>query len=264
MTDAEKAALAETQADIEKARAELVKMAAENMRRARAAVERSEAAMTRALVEDIYAQAMEQTGLSRDEINRLAEQYAREEAARPALQPTRPSRAMVAARGVPERHLRSVYDREPVECDSLAFVRAFAGSERHFLVLSGGPGVRKSGSSAWALIEHGGLFLPADEVVAIAGARSEDQAERWRDAKRLDLLVVDDLGTEYHDRAGWFRTVFERLLFARYDACVKTIITTRLDAVDFRAAVGIPVSDRITEAGEFAEIGGASVRGGAR
>jgi len=209
------------------------------------------------LMAAVLAEASRQTGLAASQLRDLA-------ADQPDLPPAteRPSRATVAARGVPERHLRSIYDRPPADCEALRAVREWLPTGTQWLVLSGAPGLCKSGSAAWALTTRvsGGLYLRAADLPALAAAQEEDRRSTWRYASRADLLILDDVGTAHQSASGWSDSVAEQLLTARYDACVRTVITTNLDAPAFAALVGPRIVDRVRESGRFVRLGGESVR----
>jgi hypothetical protein len=66
-------------------------------------------------------------------------------------------------------------------------------------------------------------------------------------------LVVDDLGAEYLDKAGWFLQVLDGIVDARYRECRPTCITTNLGAEDFRRRYGGRIGRRLREGGAFYE-----------
>lgn len=240
-------------------RAELTQTAkanAERIREAEAAREKSDLAETMAAIQK---QASEATGLTVDELMAKADEIAAEEPAE--VVPERISREKVAKRGVPELHLRSVYDREPEDGPALKLVRDFlADPAQIILVLAGGVGTRKTGAACWALTQRAGVFVLAEDLGKIAASRDEDSITLYRQAKNAGLLVLDDLGSEYHDEKGWYVRAFSSLINARYQACAKTIITANLTAEKFKQAYGERVVDRIREVGRFAIVGGASLR----
>jgi hypothetical protein len=175
-------------------------------------------------------------------------------------QQTKPTREQMTGRGVPELHLRHVYDREPVSCDSLNRVQDFLGSDMTLLVLSGGVGTRKSGSACYGLVMRSGRYVTADDLSGLAAARDEEGVVAYRLVKKCGLLVVDDLGGEYVDDKGWFVRAFNAVIDARYSSCLKTIITTNLTADQFKATYGERIADRVRESGRWSDIGGKSVR----
>lgn len=176
--------------------------------------------------------------------------------------PQRPKadRETVAARGVPELHLKHVYDKAPIECEALTTVQEFLGSDMTLLVLSGGVGTRKSGSACWALAERAGRYVTADDLSGLAAARDEEGIVLYRQLKKAALLVIDDLGGEYVDDKGWFVRALASIVDARYAACLKTIMTTNLNAERFKATYGERIADRIRESGRFRDVAGLSVR----
>lgn len=146
------------------------------------------------------------------------------------------------------------------------------------LVLSGQKGCGKSVAAGFAL-------------TALAGARgklptvwdAERSAERrlrawWTSAELAAIgsfngelealceftgpLVLDDLGVEYADAKGFFSQLLDRLIDARYREYSPTVITTNLNAADFKQRYGERLIDRLREGGKFVALGNAqSLRG---
>lgn len=161
-------------------------------------------------------------------------------------------------RGIPELHLRHVYDQVPAECDALFAVRnLLENRDQSLLVLSGGVGTRKTGSACWALIERPGRFVTSSALYRLSVCRKD--ADQYKATRRAQVLVVDDLGCEYRDK-GWFVGEINDIVNERYADCKKTIITTNLDGPAFKERYCDRVADRIWEAGKFVELGGESVR----
>ncbi len=196
------------------------------------------------------------TGLPLEELRRRSEEMG-EEFPRGEERPTRET---VAKRGVPEIHLDAVYDRDPIPCDALKNVQAFLGSRQTLLVLSGGVGIRKTGSACYALVQKPGVFVTADDLGRLAAAKDDESREGWQRAKRAQVLVVDDLGGEYLDDKGWFFRVLNGLIDHRYGARLKTIVTTNVDSPTFKQLYGDRIVDRLREAGRWVTLGGESIR----
>jgi DNA replication protein DnaC len=78
---------------------------------------------------------------------------------------------------------------------------------------------------------------------------------------KAQRLVIDDLGAEYLDAKGFFGSLFDELIDARYAAKLPTIITSNLDAAAFASRYGLRVVDRILEGGRFVGCGNVSLRG---
>lgn len=239
-------------------RAEIAEKIKANQQRIREAEEKREATDLAETMAAIQQEASRQTGLTVPELLAEADRIAADPA---EVIPERISREKVAKRGVPELHLRSIYDREPEDGPALKLVRDFlADPAQIILVLAGGVGTRKTGAACWALTQKAGVFVLAEDLGKIAASRDEDSITLYRQAKNAGLLVLDDLGSEYHDEKGWYVRAFSSLINARYQACAKTIITANLSAEKFKQAYGERVVDRIREVGRFAIVGGDSLR----
>jgi hypothetical protein len=87
---------------------------------------------------------------------------------------------------------------------------------------------------------------------------SATAVDRLKDAP---LLVVDDLISEYLDAKGFFGSLFDELIDARYAGRLATVITTNLDKETFSVRYGLRVVDRLREAGRFFGCGATSMRG---
>jgi hypothetical protein len=74
------------------------------------------------------------------------------------------------------------------------------------------------------------------------------------------LLVIDDLGGEYQDAKGFFLSLLDELVDARYSRKLATIVTSNLDLAAFTTRYGVRIVDRIREAGRFVGCGNASLR----
>lgn len=230
--------------------------AADNARRVKAESNAADERSTADVMRGFQAIAAKATGMTVEEI--LAVGEVPMDVPAPAL--AKPARESVFNRGVPELHLRHIYDHEPIECDSLERVREFLGSDMTLLVLSGGVGTRKSGSACYGLVMRAGRYVTADDLSGLAAARDEDGVVSYRQIKKAGLLVIDDLGGEYVDDKGWFVRALNAVIDARYSACLKTILTTNLTAEQFKATYGERIADRIRETGRWRDIGGQSVR----
>lgn len=112
----------------------------------------------------------------------------------------------------------------------------------------------------------GGLFLDATKLARWSRYNEEEMTR----LERVGALVVDDLGIEYDDKHGAFRSFVDGLINARYSNSVPTLITTNLPANDFqsdgqkvegfKSRYGERVADRIREVGKFVELRGDSMR----
>ena len=134
------------------------------------------------------------------------------------------------------------------------------------LVLSGSRGCGKTTAAAWWLLQRRAparyvSTRPPQFVDAAALTRWPRYDDgRMRELELAAALVVDDLGMEYDDKHGAFRSFVDGLVNARYAKELPTVITTNLPAADFKARYGERIADRIREAGRFVELAGESLR----
>ncbi len=210
-------------------------------------------------MEAIMLTAERATGLTRQQLLAKGAEYQHQ---MPVVLDKRPPRESVLGRGVPELHVRNVFDSEPEDCDALQRVKAFMDADQQvFLVLSGATGTRKSGSACWALSAHPGRYVSATRLLGASVSKLEDERERYAGFFKTPLLVLDDLGSEYASDAGYAAQIINTLVDARYGALLKTIMTTNLDARQFKDRYGERVADRIRELGQWMPVVGKSQRG---
>lgn len=231
---------------------ELAKAAATNAHRVRTQDEQRQHDEFQSLLDGIIQRAEKATGLTREQMLAMPDG--------PPAEVKVDERQVAANRGVPEKHLRSIVDKVPIECDALAEVRKFLGDGKTFLVLSSVNGRYKSGSACWALTQKSGLYLKAADLSGIVAGRDQESITTWRAARRVGLLVLDDLGADYFDEKGWFLRALNSLIDTRYEGVLKTIVTTNLDARMFKGRCGERIVDRIREDGSFVSLAGESIR----
>jgi hypothetical protein len=209
-------------------------------------------------------------------LSEKAELEAAEVAEKSRLEALRPAyiRRVLEAAGVPGRALEVAMSGDLHPTAALA---AVAGSA-HSLILSGGPGCGKTVAAAERIRQH----VADPESWGAAGEPREPRftgaAPVWTSAAQLaradryrgdavgrftaaPLLVIDDLGVEYVDAKGFFASLLDELIDARYAAMLPTLMTTNLDAPTFRGRYGERIADRIRECGRFVGCGSASLRG---
>jgi len=103
---------------------------------------------------------------------------------------------------------------------------------------------------------HRPVWITAAELARVDHYK---QSEIDRVAK-APLLVVDDLGAEYNDPRGFFSSLLDELVDARYSRKLATVITSNLDASAFAVRYGQRVIDRLREAGRIVGCGNVSLR----
>lgn len=120
------------------------------------------------------------------------------------------------------------------------------------LVLSGKAGTGKTVAAA----EWSTTFISSSQLAR--WKRYEDK--EMRELLEANRLVVDDLGTEFMDEKGNFMVVLDEVVNERYANMRPMVITTNLNATDFRDRYGKRVIDRLRERGRFLELATESMR----
>lgn len=173
----------------------------------------------------------------------------------------RPARDRLRKRGIPEKNLDMVLDVARLqETAALRHVVAFAGTSKTILVLSGPPGVGKTMAMSWALSTD----LPRSQRMVTAAQLS--RLDRYDQNVMSGILScaalgIDDLGSQYVDKSGFFMALLDEVINERYASRRRTVITTNLNLDKFTDHYGSRVIDRIREVGTFAHLPGASMRG---
>jgi DNA replication protein DnaC len=143
---------------------------------------------------------------------------------------------------------------------SLRAVREWLAGPESVVLLTGTLGVGKTLAGAWMLARCGGLYVRAERACGVFSARfgpQVDEQDRW---KRLDHLVLDEIGTE-RDPALMGSTLLELVDERRYWG-QKTILIGNLLVEDFRARYDDPrLWSRIQQCGQVVTDKSADLRG---
>lgn len=121
-------------------------------------------------------------------------------------------------------------------------------SPKPWLVLLGSSGQGKSIAAAWALrrcAEKGAAvaWAQADSLAVSAGGfGGEERAARLR---QVDVLVMDDIGTEHASE--FSRSVMRGILQARHEDLLRTIVTSNQAGAEFRETVGVRLARRMRD-----------------
>lgn len=160
---------------------------------------------------------------------------------------------------------------DPVRADrlrdvpALSHVRRFRdvppGDPKSILVLLGGTGCGKTTASAWLAADVGGSrpgLVRAGELER--AGRYDRELAAWI----LDrtLLVVDDLGVEYQDGRGAFRSLLDELIDVAYSHRRKMVITSNLDEQGIADRVGARIWSRFAVSAEIVHCGSVDLRRG--
>ena len=104
---------------------------------------------------------------------------------------------------------------------------------------------------------RGGAWVSSAGFATLAGGfKAVEEAERLR---HIDVLVVDDFGTEHLSE--FAETVFFEVMAARHENETRTIFTHNLTRENFRKRLGSRLADRIATACVYVECAGPSMRG---
>jgi DNA replication protein DnaC len=152
------------------------------------------------------------------------------------------------ARHLPKRVAAVLSTGADESLEAMAVAKRWLVSPKPWLVLLGGTGLGKSVAAAWALrqcAERGATvaWAQADTMAVSAGGfGGEERAERLR---HVDVLVVDDVGTEHASE--FARSVMRGILQARHEDLLRTIVTSNLAGAEFRESVGVRLARRIRD-----------------
>lgn len=159
-------------------------------------------------------------------------------------------------RGVPRAHLDMLYAKAPDWPDlemtrACKAVRAWdeRGGRYWSLVLHGKARRGKSLAAAWWAVQSrapaalAGTWTSAEDYVQLMRG---DRSRAARTAGSL-FLVIDDLGVEYLDAGGFALHAISRLICTRWDAGLRTLVTTNLDPRGIAGRYGDRVAGRLNE-----------------
>lgn len=217
----------------------------------------------------IATQLAKQPKLSAEELAEL-ERQEREQARRDELQrERREAEQRLVSTGTPRR-IRELLGGALDNTRPLRRIRAWVAEPSSWcLALSSNTGTGKSVAAGWWLRECGH---------GAAKGRNGNPLRRWWTAAQLSCtdwfggsfqdiaemdgpLVIDDLGVEYSDAKGFFQQRLDALMDARYSELRPLLVTTNLNAKEFRERYGKRVADRFREGGAFYEFTAESMRG---
>lgn len=162
--------------------------------------------------------------------------------------------------GVPNRAANTMAGLR--DTPALILARAWWASTKPWLVMLGSTGVGKSVAAAWCVRQavearQSALWVSAAEFATKAGGfDGQPFASR---CKGVDVLVVDDIGTEH--QTDWARAVRDEVLMFRHEAELRTVLTSNLDGKAFSERLGVRMADRLRAACMSKAFAGPSLRG---
>lgn len=176
----------------------------------------------------------------------------------------------LAEAGVPLKDLRLFAEGGARSTEPLMAAQAFYRSGSVLLALAGAKGVGKTAAASWwAMQPHPGNGVHEPRPVRMLDAHELARIDRFDQEAMCALematgLVIDELGGEFLDTKGAFRSLVNGLINKRYANALPTVVTANLTLADFAARYGERLVDRWREIGEFYEFQGESLRGGSR
>jgi DNA replication protein DnaC len=155
--------------------------------------------------------------------------------------------------GVPRRHLECLANHR----DLLSLKAAREWTYRGFFILCGSSGTGKSFTAAWLLRKNLSSRIPdhmdrhtwRETVHSHTGTAWINASELYGDreaiatAKSAHLLVLDDFGGDGDMKAN--HSMINRVVSARYDAMLPTIITTELAIESIKTRYGYRTAEKI-------------------
>lgn len=176
---------------------------------------------------------------------------------------------VLAEMGVPKRVLRYVFGvLEPTAAIKAVndWVCEADSRQTWSLVLAAPVGVGKTVAAGhWLALVNS--EIPSDKTGARAGwitsselAVTDIYGDQFGRLKRARTLVIDDLGTEFLGKSGAFFAKLDPLINERYSHERLTLITTNLNAKDFKERMPDRVVSRLRDGGVWAQFAGESMR----
>lgn len=182
---------------------------------------------------------------------------------RPYVEPTESELFIALIRKSFPRRAVDVALEADVQAPAIAQLAAWSRDHDHGIaVLSGATGCGKTVAVTWLALQKQGRgqiapkFLRASEFAGLSRYDADARA-RWSTPW---WLVLDDLGAEYLDAKGSFKTDLDELVDVFYAGKRTLVITTNCAADDFAARYGERVVDRLREAGTWIAIAANSMR----
>lgn len=174
-----------------------------------------------------------------------------------------------SSRGVPDLFVAQLYgDDPPDETLPLRACRRWlvVDPRPRSLVLAGSVGTGKSYAAALVVCScrdrsngdgPGAYFVTADDYAQAVRDRDRRVSKSARLAR---VLVLDDLGDEFPDGAGFHAHTLRQLIAGRHRDGLATIATTNLDRGQVAKRYGERIADRLGEGGAWLDCPGESLR----
>jgi DNA replication protein DnaC len=165
-------------------------------------------------------------------------------------------RKRLHSRGVPARQVERVTAGEKLaRSQALEAAHAWERSGETLLLLLGPPGTGKTTAAAW-LCRKLGRFVAAADMARMSAYAADGVAS----LEQGKLLVIDDIGVEYADAKGLFRSQLDAVVSSRFGDRRRTVLTGNIGLPEWRERYGARLLDRAREDGVIVQIKGQSMR----
>jgi len=171
--------------------------------------------------------------------------------------------------GIPALFHEATFERA-AEFPAIQAAKAFVGYGNHrdhsdcgrgrALVLAGKTGLGKTYAACAALrwLDSGRLWYFPSLCGALLGPETRPRA--LAEVKTLDVLVLDDVGTEYAPPGGLIQTFFDEIVWHREAERLPTIFTTNLTVAQMRERFSDRIVDRLRAWATVVSVPGESER----
>jgi len=135
------------------------------------------------------------------------------------------------------------------------------------LILKGPVGTMKTSLALavlrqWLEGDHGGQFIAMVSLLDTIFTLKDKNKELWvkfeDQIRNTQLLILDDLGTEYHQE--WVLSKVDSIISERYNRMLPTIITTNLSNKDLKGKYAERIIDRLRSTSQVINFYGQSLR----
>lgn len=167
------------------------------------------------------------------------------------------AKARLAAVPIDAEVREAIWRGDELSGPALDVVRGWISSDRPALVLSGPPGVGKTVAGAWAVVNHGGEYISARDMVKRSFAFDVER-ERWPELPKTGLVLLDDLGAQT-DSAERLNQSLCHLLEGTLSG-LRVVATTNLAPAALRDLLDDRARDRLNNVAKLAVITGPSRR----
>lgn len=202
-----------------------------------------------------------------EERDRQVAELIAQDVAQTEAQRMRSRAAELRDNGFPELFVSAALG-ELADTRAMAHVRLFVQLPKRILVLAGGVGAGKTTAATWVALKGQDPRPAFVRIATLArGGLHDRKLSEWLDD--ATSLVIDDVGAEYLDGKGAFRSLLDEVVDRFYSDRRTLVMTTNLrpkrgaadEQEQFLERYGDRVWSRLTEAGVWGDCGARDLRG---